>query len=192
MNNFNNIEFMEICNKFNVQPYSKDVTVRYASDSYFNKVKDAVASDRRGEVVFCVIRPNGKLIAITCEEYPEGIFRIPTGGIGYGEDIIDAVFRETKEELGLKTEIVKFIGVLKIRFEHADQSVMFYSYMFILKEIGGKLLEDATDNEVSEAMEVSIAELESLVNALNNIQGQWSDWGKFRYETCNAVLQYLK
>ncbi|MDP4091876.1 MAG: NUDIX hydrolase [Bacillota bacterium] len=192
MNTFNEQEFLNICSKFNTQPHAEDITLEYESDSYFSKVKHSVLTDRRGEVVFCVIRPDGKIITITCEEYPEGVFRIPTGGIGHSEDIIDAVYRETKEELGVKTDIISFAGALKIKFKHKNDFVMFYSYIFILKELGGNLLVDASDDEISEVMEANLDELAGVVENLGNIKGKWHDWGRFRYETSNAVLKYLK
>lgn len=192
MNAFNEKEFLAICDKLGTTPRIEEVTIEYETDSYFNKVKDAVATDRRGEVVFCVIRPNGKIITVTCEDYPKGIFRIPTGGIGHEEDILEAVFRETREELGLETEIMEFAGVLKIRFQHKEEAVMFYSYLFILREKGGRLLEDASDDEVSQVREVDMTELELTARGLLNLKGRWSDWGRFRYETTNAVLEFLR
>lgn len=192
MNRFDEKEFRDICKKLRAKPTVREATISYEQSSFFNKVKTSVVLDRRGEVVFCVIRPSGKVIAVTCDEYPEGVFRIPTGGIGKNEDIVDAVFRETKEELGLETEIVSFAGVLKIRLEHGDDSVMFYSYIFIMRETGGSLLKDASDDEISEVKEVDLKELESIVDKLKNIKGRWSDWGRFRYESSKAVLDYLK
>lgn len=192
INIFNELEFKEISEKLNTSPVIRDVTIEYANSSYFNKLKTSVRRDRRGEVVFCVIRPNGRIIAITCEEYPEGIFRIPTGGIGHEEDIIGAVHREVMEELGLTVEIRRFCGVMRIRFVHASQSVMFYSYVFILAETGGRLLEDASDDEVSAISEIGLDELEKIVDELGNIQGKWKDWGKFRHVTSGAVLDFLR
>lgn len=192
MNYFNEKEFNDICSKFNTVPRIMERTIRYSSSSFFNRMKRSVQNDRRGEVVFCVIRPNGKIITTTCEEYPQGIYRIPTGGIGHNEDIVKAVFRETMEELGLHTEVFKFIGAIKIRFEHQGDHVMFYSYLFILKETGGRLLVDASDDEISEVKEVDIDGLEQVVNSLGSITGRWSDWGKFRYVTTNAILEYLR
>ena len=69
---------------------------------------------------------------------------------------------------------------------------MFYSYLFILKEVGGRLLEDASDDEVSEVKEADLHELQHIVHSLNNLEGSWSNWGKFRYETTNAILKYLQ
>lgn len=192
MNSFDQDEFMHICKMFNQDPFSEEVAIRYANGNFFNKMKRSIENDRRGEVVFCVIRPYGKVITVTCAEYPKGIFRIPTGGINYGEDIIDAIYREVKEELGLNVEVVKFGGVLKIRFEYNEDTAMFYSYLFILKETGGRLLLDATDDEVSDVREVDLTGLEIVVDSLKSIQGKWSDWGRFRYESSNAILKILK
>ena len=192
MNTFNEKEFMELCKKFNTAGQIEDVTVRYKNSSFFNKMKASILRDRRGEVVFCVTREDGRVITITCSEYPQGIFRIPTGGIGHGEDIVSAVYREVKEELGLDVEINKFAGVLRIRFEHSDEHVMFYSYIFMLTEKGGRLLLDASDDEISEVRLVNHDELAGIVEQLSSIQGKWSDWGKFRYLTSKAVLNVLE
>lgn len=192
MNNFNEKEFFEICAKMNTEAGIEDVVIRYANSSFFNKMRSSVQRDRRGEVVFCVLRPDGKIIAITCDEYPKGIFRIPTGGIGHREDIVGAVYREVREELGLEVAIRHFAGVLRIRFEHGREHVMFYSYIFILDEKDGRLLEDASDDEISEVREVDLDGLEKIVASLDKIEGKWSDWGRFRYATSNAVLKYLR
>ncbi len=192
MNVFNEAEFYGICSKLGCSGQIRDVTVRYAAPGYFNRVKNVVQRDRRGEVVFCVIRPDGKIITTTCSEYPENIYRIPTGGIGHGEDILDAVYREVREELGLEVRIKTFAGVVRIRFEYNDEFVMFYSYIFILDEIGGRLLEDAIEDEISGVREVDLAGLGRIADALGSIEGKWHDWGRFRYITTGAVLSYLK
>jgi len=191
MNAFNEKEFIEICNRFNAEPVIKEVDINYGKSSYFNKIKYSIQKDRWGEAAFCIIRPNGKVIVVTCEEYPQGIFRIPTGGIGYGEDIIKAAYREAEEELGLKTEITAFAGVIKYSITHEDEVIRFYSYIFIMKETGGRLLLDATDDEVSEVREVGVAGLKEVVDRLKTLEGRWKDWGRLRYESSNAVLEYL-
>lgn len=191
MNRFNDKEFMELCQRLNAEPHIEEVTINYENKGFFNKIKKSVEKDRRGEVVFCVRRPNGKIIVVTCNEYPDGVFRIPTGGIGHEEDIIQAVYRETEEELGLKVDIESFAGVLKIKFENSGETVMFYSYLFILREKGGKLLADAIDDEISEIKELDVDGLRQVGEALLNIKGKWSDWGRFRYETTMAIYRYL-
>jgi ADP-ribose pyrophosphatase YjhB (NUDIX family) len=191
MNEFDEKEFLNLCNKLNTKPNIDEVTLLYKNESFFNKMKKGVQTDRRGEVVFCVIRPDGKIITTTCTIYPEGIFRIPTGGIRYGEDVIEAAFREVREELGLEVEITGFAGVLKIRFQHAANSFMFYSYIFIMKETGGKLLEDAEDDEISEVREVDLEGLRQTAARLADIKGSWGDWGRFRHITTKKVYDFL-
>jgi 8-oxo-dGTP diphosphatase len=192
MNDFNEDEFLNICKKTGSKGKITDVTIHYDTPSYFNRVKSVVQRDRRGEVVFCVLRPNGKAIAVTCADYPKGIYRIPTGGIGHNEEVIDALYREVEEELGLEVRIRQFGGVVRIRFEYGSESVMFYSYLFLLDEIGGHLLDDAIDDEISEIKEADAEELESIVTDLKNIRGKWHDWGVFRYTSTKAILDLLK
>lgn len=192
MNVFNEAEFIDLCSKLPSEKNIMDITVRYASPGFYNRLKSSIQWDRRGEVVFCVIRPNGKIITTTCSDYPDGIYRIPTGGIKHNEDIAEALFREVKEELGLEVKVRSFGGVVRIRFEHGDDYLMFYSYLFILDEIGGNLLVDASDNEISEVKEVDLEGLSKIVGMLGTIKGKWRDWGYFRYVSTNAVYQYMK
>jgi 8-oxo-dGTP pyrophosphatase MutT (NUDIX family) len=181
-----------LCRKYNTNAKKEDIEIKCSKIEYVIKIRNLINGDRRGEVVFCVKRPNGKYILITCKEYPKGIFRVPTGGINYNEDIIEAVLRETKEELGLDVKIADFIGVLKIKFFYGETYSIFYSYMFLLDEMGGRLLEDATDEEISQVVEVDLDGFDKVLNELINIEQNWIDWGKFRYETTNAVYRYLK
>jgi len=56
-------------------------------------------ADRRvGEVCFVVRRPSGRFITATKVIYPAGAYRLPTGGIGAGEGIAEALGREVREE----------------------------------------------------------------------------------------------
>jgi 8-oxo-dGTP diphosphatase len=184
-------EFMTITQKYNQNAFIKEVELECSHRSFFDKMKKSVEKDRRGEIVFCVVRPDGEIITITCEEYPEGVFRIPTGGINYGENITEGVHREVMEELGLVSEISNFAGALKIKIMFNDEYVFFYSYIFIMLEVSGNLLIDATDKEVSEVKTVRLSELKHVADKLLNIGGVWHDWGQFRYITTRAVYDFL-
>jgi ADP-ribose pyrophosphatase len=192
VNIFNKEEFEEIKEKLNNSAAEIEHILNFKGNNFLNRMKSLVVKDRRGEVVFGVVRPNGKLILVTCEEYPEGIYRVPTGGINFGEDVLEAVKRETMEELGLTTEIANFGGVVKLKFTHDDDSEMFYCYLFLLKEVAGRLLEDATDVEVSQVMEADYEDILKACEKLNNIEGKMSDWGKFRAVTTGAIAQMYK
>lgn len=184
-------KFCLLKEKINKNAEIKYYKILCNDDTYFNKVNEAIKTDRFGEVVFAVERPNGRIIVITCDEYPDGVYRIPTGGIAYGEDIEKAAFREVKEELGLEVDIISFIGLAVITFMHKDKGINFYSFLFHLRETGGRLLEDATDNEVSAIKEADRLVFEEVVQKLQCLPGKWKDWGVFRYVTTKEMADYF-
>lgn len=191
-NGFNHEEFEKLCKLFNGNARIQEQTIIFSNESFFEKVKVSIQKDRRGEVVFGVFRPNGRVVAVTCEEYPDNVYRIPTGGIGYNEDIVEALHREVKEELGLTVKIRNFIGVVKFRFVYSNEEVNFYSYVFALDETGGEIMKNATDDEISSFVEADVTDLEKIALKLQNIKGSWSDWGMFRYYTTKSILEYCK
>ncbi len=172
--------------------YVRKTDVVYENGHFWRRARELVRRDRFGEVVFAVERPNGRVVTVTSREYPEGIHRVPTGGIAYGEDILSAVHREVREELGLDVTVVRFLGVIAFRIRHEADSFPFYSFLFHLREAGGRLLEDATDDEVSGVREVDAEQLEELSGQLLSIRPDWRDWGRFRHETTHAFVSYFK
>jgi 8-oxo-dGTP diphosphatase len=186
MNYFNDREFKLLCEKYGGGQYVREVTISTGYGPYFKSLRDSVASDRRGEVVFGVIR-EGRIVTIRSDDYPPGVFRVPTGGISYGEDIENALLREIKEELGLDARILTFEGVIKFIFTHLNEKVEFYSYVFLLEDTGGRLIHDATDNEISEAKLATASDLEQVMEKLLQQDKRWLDWARFRYETTKAV-----
>ncbi len=185
-------EVDQLREKLDPNAWARHVEIPYRSGRYWNRVRDLVRRDRFGEVVFAVERANGRIITVRSEEYPEGIYRVPTGGIAYGEDILDAVRREVLEELGLTASVEKFIGVFHIRFVNAGRFVPFHSFLFHVKETGGRLMVDATDDEVSDVMEADQTILETLAHRLLHIREDWRDWGRFRHLTTAAISQYMR
>ncbi|MDD5602690.1 MAG: NUDIX domain-containing protein [Eubacteriales bacterium] len=172
----------------------RDVILSLETHDFYNKMKKGYDNGRTGEVVFAVIRPNGKIIAVTCDGYPEGVYRIPSGGTGKGEDPVSAVQREVKEELGLEIAAPELIEVLNIRFVCGRENFNFTSHIFIAAETGGRLMSDATDNEIGGVRELdagNIAEFQEMVGKLGSVQGRWNDWGRFRQLSSGAVLRYF-
>lgn len=189
--NFNKREYEIIKKYYGKDAIIKDVDIFFENKEYIDYMTKSVENDRRGEVAFCVKRLNGKYITTRSWYYPDNIFRVPTGGINYGEDIIEAVRREVLEELGLITEIERFTGVIQYNIKNKNNSFIFYSYGFILNEINGNILEDATEDEVSEFKEVNTEEFKELVNLLESTDGKWRDWCKFRAESTKFAYENL-
>lgn len=179
-NKFNYDEYNKIKSKYGKESVIKDVSLFYTNKKYINEMKNNIKKDRRGEVAFAVKRPNNRIIIVRTSFYPKGVYRIPTGGINYGENIIEALHREVKEELGLIVKIEKFIGVIRYRINYNTGSFNFYSYSFLLNEIGGNIMTDAIDNEVSEYKEADLNILNETVSKLRSFNDSWKDWCNFR------------
>ena len=182
-------EYKELKEKYSRDSLIKSVSIKFQSKKYFYDFKNTLETDRRGEVGFLLIRKNGRYVVIRSKKYPKQAFRIPTGGIDFNESAIDALHREVKEELGIKFEIENFKGIIEYSFYYNDEIIKFYSYLFVIKEVSGNLISDATEDEISEYKEVDDKELEELVETLTSIEGGWRDWARFRAE---LIKFYLK
>ncbi len=153
--------------------------------------------DRVGEVCMVIRRPNGKLLLSIKTIYPRGAHRLPTGGVGIGEPVIVALFRETHEETGLSVRLRRFLALISYRGA-GEKAPLFHTFAFLLEETGGTL--GALDEKelIEEYIEVDRAELlrvaeklESLPESERGTVGSWRDWGKFRAVVHRAVHEAL-
>lgn len=143
---------------------------------------------RYGEVCMVVRRPNGHLLTMKKTFYPENAYRLPTGGVNHGESIQEALLRETAEETNLQVNISRFLAVVGYRVASQGAEPVFYTFAFLLDEIGGTL--DAVDeHERIEAFrEIEPDDLRAraeFFDALRSrysqeIDGEWGEWGHFR------------
>lgn len=151
---------------------------------------DPMKSKRESEVVSVIIRPNGKLILITKPFYPADTYRLPSGGIETGEGIEEALHREIYEETGLKVQIIKFVAM--VRYKTRISPNRFTSYVFLVREISGKLACLDEDEDISGYKEIDVAELPDIIAHLENLDGGYSEWGAFRAIPHKAVLNTSK
>lgn len=187
---FNLEEFENLKNEYGKNAVIKEAVYSCNSSKYFSDFENKIKTDRRGEVVFFVQRKNGKFIMVRTSFYPPDIYRVPTGGISYGEKAIDALLREVKEELGLVVCVKEFLGVLVHKIScGTKKTINFYSYAFHLTEIGGTILKDATEDEISEFTEVDLNGIRHICTTLKNTNGKWKDWCNFRRLTTEFILK---
>jgi len=145
-------------------------------------------TDRYGEVCMVVRRPNGRLLTMTKTFYPRGVSRLPTGGINHGEPILAALLRETFEETGLQVEVRRFLAAVAYRTGGAGASPVFYTFVFLLDEVGGTLGTLDPGERVEAFFEVEPDSLPELAAKLervesvysSEIEGYWGNWGRFR------------
>jgi len=151
---------------------------------------EPMKSKRDGEVVSAIIRPNGKLILITKPFYPEGTYRLPSGGIETGESIENALHREIYEETSLKIQIVKFVAI--VQYKARTSPHRFTSYVFLVKETSGQLACVDQDEQISGYKEINVEELKNIIAHLENLEGEFSEWGEFRAIPHKVILNTSK
>ena len=192
MQGFDKKEFGALKMKYGKNAVVKRVHYNFESAKFFSEFKYNVENNRRGEVAFFVERKNGRFILVRTKYYPEGVCRVPTGGIDFDESVEDALLREVREELGLTVTIEKFLGVINHKVDFEGERLEFYSYGFWLKEQGGTVLEDATENEISEIIETDKQGIAKAASGLlMSTNGKWTDWCRYRGQTTGFILSYI-
>lgn len=152
------------------------LTVSAETLAYWKKLKDK----RVAEVVLLVRRPQNRYLLHTKAFYPQGVYRLLSGGIKPGEDVVAAAQREAYEETGLPARVERFVGILRQHMVHQGDSFTFTSYLFLLCQDGGSPGVCDDDEEISGYQEVLAEELEGVAEALEALSPDWADWGRFR------------
>ncbi len=172
-------------------------TINLGQTSQFDPINK---TDRYGEVCMVVRRPDGHLLTMKKTFYPTGAYRLLTGGINHGEAIFDALLRETHEETGLEVEIKRFLAAIAYLTTATGEQPIFYTFAFLLDEIGGTLGVIDEDERVEAFLEIEPAQLPQRAAFLEQlggprfsreIAGSWSDWGKFRAPAHRLVWEAL-
>lgn len=157
-------------------------------------------TDRVGEVCMVIRRPSGRLLTFRKTFYPQGVMRLLTGGIGHGESIEAALAREIQEETSLAVAVRLFLALIAYRAPETppDQDA-FYSFVFLLDELGGTLAAQDLDEQVETFGEASPEELPALAAILSELEerddpaigGSWRSWGVFRAVAHRVVARLL-
>jgi len=156
-------------------------------------------SDRYGEVCMVVRRLNGRLLTMKKHFYPLNAYRLPTGGINHGEQVFDALLRETYEETGLTVDVRRFLAIAAYRLSTSHGSPIFYTFAFLLDEVGGTLGTIDENEKVEAFREIEPHELPVMATSLERlsttyseeIDGTWGDWGQFRAVIHRLVWEAL-
>ncbi len=153
---------------------------------------ERVLSRRRGEVVFLIRRTDGLYVTHTKAFYPPGVYRLPSGGIEPGEDLLSALWREVTEETNLSLCIEGFLAIIHYHFTHGKKCLPFTSYLFSLQEREARTLRATDpDEEITAFRENTLAEIGALAGELVSLSGQWRDWGRFRAVAHRVVVELL-
>jgi len=137
-------------------------------------------NERRGEVVFALEQPDGRILLHRKTHYRPGIYRLLSGGVNPDEAVIDALHREAGEETGLPIDIVQFIAALDYQFHMGPLKLPFVSWLFHVRQTDttGRLSPDW--NEIEDIIAVWPTELPGYAARLRTIPGPRADWGRWR------------
>ena len=151
-----------------------------------------VLAKRHSEVIFLIRRTNGLYVTHTKASYPSGVYRLPSGGIKPGEDLLTALWREATEETNLALHIERFLIIIHYRFEYGENRFPFTSYLFSLQERDGRMLRsNDPSEEITGFKENTLAEIGDLAKELESLPAEWRDWGRFRAVAHRLVVQLL-
>ena len=161
--------------------------------------------ERVAEVVFVILRPNGRVLLQTKAFYPPGAYRLPSGSVTAGEPVLVALWREVAEETSLHVTLLRFLVVVSyvIVMPESDPAgsptPTFTSYVFLLQETGGELCTADEDEGVMGFREVEPAELPGVADRLGALATSldagmcsWGDWGRFRAVAHRLVWEILR
>lgn len=157
----------------------------------------ATPKEKTDKTRFCVrllmSNDKGEFCVIKSEKY--GYMQLPGGGIDEGENITDALRRETKEETGFLIEDINPIGYTlekreDIRNTHDfDQDI---SYVFSAspdKEVGTNYMDD----EIAEGFKPIWIKLENFIAEQQNNEGKIESYsGCFSNRRDLEIAKYFK
>lgn len=165
---------------------------------------------RAAEVCYVLYRgrPETGVLLHTKSYYPEGAYRLPTGGLAPGEDPVAGLVREVAEETGLEVHdgpaapgtgrIADFAGLLTYSFRHRrlERELSFASFVFVIQAPVGMepQVVDETEQIAGWAWcpPNDLHRVAANLCSLKDSTPGWADWGRFRAAVHTAVAKYFE
>lgn len=160
------------------QPAERVYRYAVSADTYDHWLR--VLSKRSAEVVLVVSRTVGWYLVHTKAFYPPGTYRLLTGGLQPGEDLLAGLQRELYEETGLVGQVTRFLATQTHHFRRDDITLRFHSYLFAVDVNGGRPVAFDPGEQITAFREVDREGLRVLAERLENMEPAWAEWGRFR------------
>lgn len=166
--------------------------------------------NRRAEICYVLHHgsPQAGVLLHIKTFYPEGAFRLPTGGVQQGEGVEATLAREIAEETGLRVgdtgplgvQVERLLGVLAYSVRHSTLGEQrFATYHFLVRaQPGAPLHPQDADESIAAwrwapaAALVQVADVLEAVGRRGDTAGAtWADWGRFRALSHRFVARVL-
>jgi 8-oxo-dGTP pyrophosphatase MutT (NUDIX family) len=161
-----------------------------------------ILSERWGEVMMVIRRSlDGLVWVMTKEDFPQGLYSLPTGGIRHREAISTALEREVWEETGFRAQLQRFLAVIRyvpvVASGDLQEVPGFVTYVFLLEETSGDYPVVMTGEKILDFKTVAPKELLDIARQWGRLSGS-SDafhdlaaWGMFRSVAHHVVGEAL-
>ena len=157
---------------------------------FFPDIARAPRMGRIGEIVLVMRRLDGCLLLHTKTFYPEGTYRLPSGGIQQAEPVLQAAQREIAEETGLSAPEIRPLGLLTYTMRHGRRQAFFHSWV-ILADVEGEPAAADAGERIEGFRWVEPRELGQIANELRALPDDWTSWGRFRAAAHDAAVRWL-
>ena len=129
---------------------------------------DAVERHRslgRAHDVSLVIQDGDQIAVIRKSGYPEGAYRLPSGGIHPEESFLDGAVREALEETGLSVRVLDYLLQVHATFSCGPRQAKWTTHVMLARRLEGALAPRDTA-EIEGARWIGWQELTGKVNPL--------------------------
>ena len=128
------------------------------SEREYDFIRSTQSYGRCHDITLYIFK-GSKIIVIAKHNYPEGLFRAPSGGLKPSEDFQEGVYREAYEETGTKIKLTRYILQINVDFTFRRRSIPWRTHVFTALYQSGRI-RPVDIREVREAKLVSLSEFD--------------------------------
>jgi 8-oxo-dGTP pyrophosphatase MutT (NUDIX family) len=146
---------------------------------------------RQAEVVLALRRPAGGYLLHTKWFYPEGVYRLLSGGIKPDEPLLEALERELCEETGLGGRVERYLAVQRHIFHLTVAEVPFTTHILLVAGAAGEPAPLDAREGITQFREVPLCGLNEVAEKLETLPPDWLDWGRYRATAHRLIVELL-